>query len=252
MTATLRELAWVSSSQAQATVRAEASADEVETVDAPSPWLGGLFQDLETLADWNHSLGHGARGVLSELPLGAPESVFGAQKRLLCLSADDVLPTSSANVADQPDGAIYGLDERYQAILAKRLFAWNSKTLEEMGQEFGVTRERARQLEVKARAKLTDFITGDNPVGRVASLVRTQIRGVRPLKELLAEVPALAVEVATVGQSAWRVIVEPDTQVDTLLLPFDREATQPQLHPLQVADSFLLRVRHSVAGRWYQ
>ena len=32
-------------------------------------------QDLETLAEWHHSLGLGDRGVLSELPLGAPEAV---------------------------------------------------------------------------------------------------------------------------------------------------------------------------------
>ena len=132
--------------------------------------------------------------------------VVQARKRLLGLSADDVLPSSAVNVADHLDGALHGLDERYQAILAKRLFAWNSKTLEELGQEFGVTRERVRQLEGKARAKLNDFVSGDTPVGRVASLVRTQIRGVRPLAELLAEVPALAVEVVTVGQPAWRII----------------------------------------------
>src|SRR5690606_35173136 len=87
-----------------------------------------------------------------------------------------------------------------------RLFAWEPLTLEELGHEFGVTRERVRQLEVKARAQLNDFVTGDNSVGHVAHLVRTQIRGVRPLEELLAEAPALAIEVATVGQPAWRVI----------------------------------------------
>lgn len=207
VTAILCELVEISSSQAQATVRPEEpSAGEVDAVEAPSPWLGSLLQDLETLAEWNHSLGLVDRGVLAELPLGAPAVVVQARKRLLDLTADVVLPTSSANLADQLDGAIYGLDERYQAILAERLFAWDPKTLEEMGQEFGVTRERVRQLEVKARAKLNDIVTGDTPVGRVATLVRTQIRGVRPLEELLAEVPALAVEVVTVGQPAWRVI----------------------------------------------
>lgn len=207
VTAILRELVEVSSSQAQATVRGEeASVDELDAVDAPSMGLGSLMQDFEILAEWNHSLGWGERGVLSELPLGAPDAVVQARKRLLKLSADDVLLSSAANVADQLDGAIHGLDERYQAILAKRLFAWNPKTLEEMGQEFGVTRERVRQLEGKGRAKLNDIVTGDTPVGRVANLVRTQVRGVRPLEELLAEVPALAAEVVSVGLPAWRVI----------------------------------------------
>ncbi|SCZ64737.1 sigma factor-like helix-turn-helix DNA-binding protein [Thiohalomonas denitrificans] len=204
--AILRELVEVSSSQYETSVREGAFFNEDDAVEAPNPWFGGLLQDLETLAGWNHTLGHGDRGVLSELALGAPEAVVGARKRLLDLHADDIRPTRSANVADQLDVAISRLGERYQAILAKRLFAWKSKTLEEMGQEFGVTRERIRQLEVEARAKLNDFVTGDNPVGQVARLVRTQIRGIRPLEELLTDVPALALEVVTVGQPAWRII----------------------------------------------
>lgn len=205
VTAILRELVELSSSQAQVTMLG-VSADGLGPVEAPGPWFGGLMQDLEALAEWNHSLGLGDRGVLSELPLGAPDAVVQARKRLLALSADEVLPSSTANVADHLDGAIHGLDERYRAILSQRLFAWNAKTLEEMGREFGVTRERARQLEVKVRAKLSDIVTSDTRVGRVAHLVRTQIRGVRPLEELLAEVPALAVKVVSVGQPAWRVI----------------------------------------------
>lgn len=205
--AILRELVEVSSSQAQASVTSEeSSAETSNTVETPSPWLGGLLQDLESLAEWRQLVGLGDTGVLSELPLGAPDGAVQARKRLLELSADDVLPSSAANVADYLDGAIHALDERYQAILAKRLFAWRPLTLEQMGKEFGVTRERVRQLEVKARGRLNDIVTGDTPVSRVAHFVRTQIRGVRPLEELLAEAPALAVEVVTVGQPAWRVL----------------------------------------------
>lgn len=206
VTAILRELVKVSSSQAQATVSERTSFDGVNTVEAHTPWIGELLQDMETLAGWNQTIGHADSGALSGLPLGAPEAVVGARERILNLRANDICPTRSANVASQLDTAISGLGERYQAILKKRLFAWNSKTLEEMGQELCVTRERVRQLEVKARAKLNDFVTGDNPVAQVAHLVRAQIRGVRPLEELLTVVPALALEVLTVGQPAWRVI----------------------------------------------
>lgn len=206
VTAILRELVEISSSQAQATVRGGASFDEINAVEAPYPWLGSLLRDLETLADWNHTLGLGGCGVLSELAQGAPETVVGARNRLLDLRPGDIRPTSPASIADQLDAVINGLGERYQAILAKRLFAWNAKTLEEMGQEFDVTRERARQLEAKARAKLNNFIARDNPVGQIVRLVRKQIRGVLPLDELIAVVPALALEVVAVGQPVWRVI----------------------------------------------
>ena len=89
VTAILRELVEVSSFQAQATFLEAASAGDVEAVDEPSPWLGGVLQDFEALADWHHILGNIDRGLLSELPLGAPESVVAARKRLLELSAGD-------------------------------------------------------------------------------------------------------------------------------------------------------------------
>lgn len=207
VTAILRELVEVSSAEPQATVRSKgAPGDEAASDEAPSPWLGSMMQDLQTLAEWNHTLGLSDRGVLSELPSGAPDAVLHARTRMLELTASDILPNRAGNVADQLDGAIHDLDQRFQRILAERVFAWNSKTLEEIGQELGVTRERARQLEVKARSKLNEFVAGDTPVARIANLVRTQIRGVRPLQTLLDEVPALAVEVVTVGQPVWRVL----------------------------------------------
>ncbi len=205
VTSILRRLAELSTSLPQASAPV-GTAPETEVADPPSLWLGDLLQDLETLADWNYSIGHADRGVLADLPRGAPHSAVAARKRLLSLSAAEVLPSSSSNVADSLDSAIYALDERYRTILMKRLFAWKPKTLEELGQEIGVTRERVRQLEVKARSKLNELASRDNPVGRVAGLVRTEIRGVRPLSELLAEVPALALPVESVGQPAWRVI----------------------------------------------
>lgn len=206
MAAILRALVEVSTSPAQATLAGEQPGDDGEVADTPVSWLGAVVQDLETLAEWHHSLGHLDRGVLTELSLGAPRSVVEARQRMLRLSAEDVLPSSVTNAADQLDGAISLLDQRYQVILAKRVFASRPKTLEELGQEFGVTRERARQLEVKARGALNEFLTGDNRVADVARLARTQIRGVRPLEELLAEAPALGVDVMTVGQPAWRVL----------------------------------------------
>jgi RNA polymerase primary sigma factor len=48
------------------------------------------------------------------------------------------------------------LDKREQAILRQRfgLDGGDEKTLEELGEEFGVTRERIRQIQEMAMAKL--------------------------------------------------------------------------------------------------
>lgn len=205
VTSILRQLAELSTSLPQASAPLKPSG-EVDPAAPSNMWLGDLIRDLETLAEWNLSLGRVDSGILGELPLGAAANAVAARKRLLALSAGDVLPSDDLNVADVLEAVIYGLDQRYQRILRDRVFAWEPLTLEELGQEVGVTRERVRQLEVKARAELNDLVTAANSVGRAANFVRTQIRGVRPLQELLDQAPALAHEVVSVGQPTWRVI----------------------------------------------
>ncbi|TDW60768.1 DNA-directed RNA polymerase subunit alpha C-terminal domain-containing protein [Kribbella pratensis] len=168
--------------------------------------LGGLINDIEALAEWNLLLGQEDRGLLAPLALGAPMEIAAARERILALSATAVAPPSSADVAEVLEQAILGMDERFRVILARRLFAWKPMRLEQLGQEFGVTRERVRQLESKARSKLYEVVAEGTPAGQVAAVVRSEVRGVRPLQELLTEIPALARTVESVGQPAWRVI----------------------------------------------
>ncbi|MEV6417981.1 sigma factor-like helix-turn-helix DNA-binding protein [Kribbella sp. NPDC051718] len=170
------------------------------------PWLDALIRDMELLAEWNHLTGQLDRGVLAPPALGAPIEVVAARDRVVALSAVDVLPSAAPSVAAVLEQAILGMDERFRAILARRLFAWEPATLEELGQEFGVSRERVRQLESKARTKLHELVAEGSSVGQIAALMRSQIRGVRPLAEVLAEAPALDCVVESIGQPAWRVI----------------------------------------------
>lgn len=55
------------------------------------------------------------------------------------------------------------LDEREQAILEDRLLSENPKTLLEIGELYGVTKERARQLEERIKKKLKDFLAERYP-----------------------------------------------------------------------------------------
>ncbi|WP_236542791.1 RNA polymerase sigma factor RpoD [Spiractinospora alimapuensis] len=72
---------------------------------------------------------------------------------------DAVLPIEAASfimLQDQLDGLLRGLSAREQRIIQLRfgLQDGHPRTLEEVGQEFGVTRERIRQIEAKTLAKL--------------------------------------------------------------------------------------------------
>lgn len=55
------------------------------------------------------------------------------------------------------------LDERERAILEDRLLSESPKTLVEIGEEYGVTKERARQIEERIKNKLKDFLAERYP-----------------------------------------------------------------------------------------
>ena len=57
-------------------------------------------------------------------------------------------------------------DERERAILEKRLLPPEGVaplTLQDIGREFGLTRERARQIEAKLTARLRDYVRAEIP-----------------------------------------------------------------------------------------
>jgi len=60
-----------------------------------------------------------------------------------------------------------GLDEREQAIFDRRLLAEDPVTLRELGETFGVSRERVRQLEADVKRRLKDFLSRAEGVGEI-------------------------------------------------------------------------------------
>ena len=51
-----------------------------------------------------------------------------------------------------------GLEEREQEIVNRRILADDPETLQDLGQEFGVSRERIRQLENKIVSDLREYL----------------------------------------------------------------------------------------------
>jgi RNA polymerase sigma-32 factor len=76
-------------------------------------------------------------------------------------------PTAEDAVADEELRRVFlektqefaaTLDERDRRIVEERILAEEPKTLQEMGDEFGITRERVRQLEARIVARLRDYM----------------------------------------------------------------------------------------------
>ena len=59
---------------------------------------------------------------------------------------------------EQIEGFAEGLEERDRKILEERVLSEEPRTLSELGEEFGVSRERVRQLEVKLVDRLREHV----------------------------------------------------------------------------------------------
>lgn len=165
--------------------------------------------DLQTLAEWAAMIGTIDTPILAgPLPSWVPTDVNDARGRVLGLVTGDVEGSSGtrADIATKLDDSLAGFDERQRIILARRMFADVPATLDQLGGELGVTRERIRQIESKVRGRLLDLIAPNGPLAEVAASARRAINQVMPLADLLDLFPALGRKVDSVGQPAWRVL----------------------------------------------
>jgi RNA polymerase sigma factor (sigma-70 family) len=209
----LRALADASTSLPTPSVVTARSGEQQELAFPPEAprlpeWLVWMMEDISVIATWHTAIGLSSAPLLRrELPVGTPGDVVKARQRLEELTAaavlnEDLLELDAAGLLDD---ALGGLDERARQVLALRLFADAPKTLDEIGAQFGVTRERVRQIEGKARAAMLDAVSGGQ-LETVASAARALIGTVRPLSDLLELMPALGHTVAKAGRPAWRVL----------------------------------------------
>ncbi len=64
----------------------------------------------------------------------------------------------STLLLDQLRAIVPNLNEKEQVILNDRLLSDSPRTLREIGEEFGVTRERVRQIEARLLKKLREHL----------------------------------------------------------------------------------------------
>lgn len=165
-----------------------------------------LEEDVATLARW-----HVMRGDIEAPVLGgqglteAPEHVRAAWNRLMAVAPADLVDVSTARPALLLEGYLNTLAAREVMILRQRTFADDPATLDALGQQLDLTRERVRQIARQVEANLTEEVMrGD--LGDLAAAVRSRIGLACRLEHLLDVFPALNESVPSLNQPAWRVL----------------------------------------------
>ncbi|MFD5857598.1 sigma factor-like helix-turn-helix DNA-binding protein [Streptomyces chartreusis] len=201
-------------------------------------WTLDIVQDASKIATWYATVGLPEQPLLNAPLPGTPQDVLQTYGRLEALKAKDLLSTDQLelDVAGLLDQALRTLERRSAEILTARCFRDDSPTLDQIGKDYGVTRERVRQIEGKARTAMRGLL-GEGLLGQVAETIRTLSGTVRPLDDLLTLLPALGKVVDVAGQPAWRVLSGLDDAYEingewcaALTIAAARTNTQTQLH----------------------
>ena len=175
----------------------------------PALRTGAYLEDLWLISRWHVAAGTPDRPLLgSQLAPGTPPQVVSARQRLDLIVGGDVFDQrrSGLDAAGLLQRCIGSMDARAQLILSRRLFANQPETLDELGQRFGVTRERVRQIESVARADLVGLLETDGMLDLVSAAARELVGTVLPLADLIEFMPALGRIVEAAGLPAWRVL----------------------------------------------
>lgn len=210
-------------------------------------WMSTFIDDLSQIATWYATLGLSQRALIgTSLGPGAPDEIIKARQRLEALIADDVLveDKSEKDTAALLDDALRALDHRATQILAARLFGDDLVTLDQLGKEYGVSRERIRQIEGKARGATLGLLSDGSPLELVAETVRNLIGTVRPLDDLLTLVPGLGKTVHAIGHPAWRVL----DRLDDAYEIEDGWCVRPSMSAAQTVTQALLEERADQYG----
>ncbi|TPF96954.1 hypothetical protein EP30_04515 [Bifidobacterium sp. UTCIF-39] len=130
------------------------------------------------------------------------------------LSSDDPYAIDDGTGIDDGPEVIRSLytflcscDQRRMAILSSRVLADDPKTLDEMGKEQGVTRERIRQLEKELKTQLTSIIADSDTMTQLRDLFR-QEGEILPQDKAFQHMPLLVENVPIVDVPLWRLVQE--------------------------------------------
>jgi hypothetical protein len=170
--------------------------DGVQSIGAlAGQQLGLIEQDLNLLLLW-HSLFHSEPLTLRKLvevdPRQVPPDVASALERIRSFAFMDIPAMIT------PDEAVEELldsfEPRERRIVESRLVGDEAATLDAIGQEFGVSRERARQIERTAKSKMAELLRSRRVVSWLSLAVSSALGPFVP-EEIAREIlRSLAIE----------------------------------------------------------
>ena len=145
--------------------------------------------ELSLIARWEIYRGKGT--ILGEIfdyktEGYTPPEVEKAASKLLSVNLKTLMPTVIP-VVTLIDEILMTFDEKVQYVLIKRVFSPEPITLDNLGQEFGVTRERIRQIQKRAERTIYQKLAQPHfiPIKWVAMEFRKRIGDLAPLKHPL-------------------------------------------------------------------
>lgn len=168
-----------------------------------------LWSDLSKIARWNLLRGRGHESLWATLPdtEATPPEVIDAFDRMRELTANRLFPGSEGeSVPLMLAERVRAFDEVDQAILRDRFAADDPATLDMLGRQAGVTRERIRQRESKAISQLDVLVSSSESLRWVMEAIRQRVGDLLSFAELIDYLPVVGELVPILEQPVWRVL----------------------------------------------
>jgi hypothetical protein len=174
-----------------------------------------IEKSIQTLSEWHSLQGRPETALLSRIETTAPKEVIAAHAALLSITSADIHPHGLPSAARRIQQILSAFDSRQLKVMRDRIFADEPSTLDELGRQLDVTRERVRQIEARILGTLLESSEFDL-IGRLTTSALDAEQYVAPLAGVLGETPALAEMVPTVDQPLWRVLDRVDSSFEVV------------------------------------
>ncbi len=177
---------------------------------APPEHWEPTIEMLSTLARWQYLRGDPDAPVLDadaftgDIPRDVREAydALASMTAAKWLGGDYREPTTSEILGQH----MTEFNPREQRILSARVLSEHAPTLDALGLEFDVTRERVRQIEAKVMSRVREWLTDEKPLHARTLAVLQAIAGLARLDQVLDRFPDLREPVPGADLPAWYVL----------------------------------------------